>query len=235
MDKKKILTKAISVVVIAALIFGISLGISTYIHNRDNKPASVTVENGMSAYELAVQYGYEGTVQEWLDSLNGKSAYEIAKENGYSGSETEWATSLKATTGKDGVGIKTAAFSNGNELLITLTDGTVLNLGVADGLNGKNGTNGKDGADGKNGADGKDGANGTAGKDGVGITKANINADGQLVLSFSDGKTVNLDKVVGMNGKDGIGVSSSVINADGELVITYTIGQTANLGVVVGA
>ena len=80
--------------------------------------------------------------------------------------------------------------------------------------------------------DGKDGANG---KDGVGITSANINAEGQLVLSFSDGKTINLDKVVGMNGTDGIGISSSVINADGELVITYTNGQTANLGVVIGA
>ena len=103
----------------------------------------------MSAYELAVQYGYEGTVQEWLDSLNGKSAYEIAKENGYTGTETEWTTSLKATAGKDGVGIKTAAFSAKNELLITLTDDTVLNLGVAGGLNGE---------DGKYGANGKDGA-----------------------------------------------------------------------------
>ena len=64
---------------------------------------------------------------------------------------------------------------------------------------------------------------------------ANINSNGQLILTFSDGKTVNLDKVVGMNGTDGISISSSNINSDGELVITYSNGQTANLGVVVGA
>ena len=213
--------KTIAIIVAIVLIIGVSAGTAILVKKK-TVPAMTTVENGLSAYELAVKYGYEGTVQEWLESLNGKSAYEIAKANGYTGTETEWASSLKATAGKDGVGIKTAAFSDSNELIITLTDGTVLNLGVADGLNGKDGTNGKDGA---NGADGKDG---------VGITSANINAEGQLVLSFSDGKTVNLDKVVGMNGKDGIGVSSANINTNGELVITYTNGQTANLGVVVG-
>ena len=219
--------KTLAIIIAIVLVIGISAGTAILV-DKKNVPAMTTVENGLSAYELAVQYGYEGTVQEWLDSLNGKSAYEIAKENGYTGTETEWTTSLKATAGKDGVGIKTAAFSDKNELLITLTDGTVLNLGVANGLNGEDG---KDGANGKDGADGKDGANG---KDGVGITSANINAEGQLVLSFSDGKTVNLQKIVGMNGTDGIGISSSVINAAGELVITYTNGQTANLGVVIG-
>ena len=232
--KKKIWKKVLAIIVAIVLVIGISAGTAILV-DKKSVPAMTTVENGLSAYELAVQYGYEGTVQEWLNSLNGKSTYEIAKEKGYTGTEIEWTTSLKATAGKDGVGIKTAAFSKTNELLITLTDGTVLNLGVADGLNGKDGANGKDGVDGKDGADGKDGEIGPAGKDGVSITAANINEEGQLVLTFSDGKIVNLDKLVGINGKDGIGIASSEINANGELVITYTNGQTANLGVVVGA
>lgn len=53
------------------------------------------VENGLSAYELAVKYGYEGTVQEWLDSLSGKSAYDIAVDNGYSGTEKNGHLHLK--------------------------------------------------------------------------------------------------------------------------------------------
>ncbi len=226
--KNVMLKKVIVIVVSIILIIGIAAGTSI-LTNKKSVPAMTTVENGLSAYELAVQYGYEGTVQEWLDSLNGKSAYEIAKENGYSGSESDWTASLKATAGKNGVGIKTAAFSNSNELLITLTDGTVLNLGVAKGVDGKDGENGTNGTDGQNGADGKDG------KDGVGITSANINTEGQLVITFSDGKTVNLDKVVGMNGQNGVGITTSEINNNGELVITYTNGQTANLGVVIGA
>ena len=154
--------KIIAIVVAVVLVIGLAAG-TAIIVDKLVEPASTTIKNGLSAYELAVQYGYEGTVQEWLDSLNGKSAYEVAKENGYTGTETEWTASLQATAGKDGVGIKTAAFSKNNELLITLTDGTVLNLGVANGLNGKDGVDGKDGKDGING---KDGVNGTDGQDG---------------------------------------------------------------------
>ncbi len=70
--------------------------------------------NGKSAYELAVEGGYEGTVTEWLASLvgetgaqgatgapgeRGKSAYELAVENGYEGTEEEW---LETLIGKDG-------------------------------------------------------------------------------------------------------------------------------------
>ena len=104
--------------------------------------------NGLSAYELAVQFGYDGTVEEWLDSLNGKSAYEIAKDSGYTGSEEDWLKSLAAQNGKDGVGIKTAAFNEKGELVITLTDDSRINLGTAslnNGADGKDGSNGKDG------------------------------------------------------------------------------------------
>ena len=52
-------------------------------------------DDGKSAYELAVESGYVGTLEEWLESLRGetgeggKNAYEIAVENGFTGSEEE--------------------------------------------------------------------------------------------------------------------------------------------------
>lgn len=186
------------------------------------------VENGLSAYEIAVQYGYEGTIEEWLDSLHGKSAYDIAVEAGYSGTQEQWITAVNAAASAPGAGIASAKFNAMGELILVLSDGSELNVGKAVGAAGKDGTNGKDGADGKNGTNGADG------KDGIGISGASINADGQLVITYSNGKTVNLDKVVGMNGTNGVGISKSEINESGELVITYTNGQQANLGGVIG-
>lgn len=65
---------------------------------------------GLSAYEIAVQNGFVGTEQEWLESLkgedgtNGKSAYEIAIESGlFQGSQEEWIDSLKGEDGRNGV------------------------------------------------------------------------------------------------------------------------------------
>ena len=57
---------------------------------------------GKSAYQLAVDNGYTGTLDEWLLSLvgsNGKSAYELAVEKGYTGTESEWLDSLIGTDG----------------------------------------------------------------------------------------------------------------------------------------
>ena len=57
---------------------------------------------GFSAYEVAVQNGFEGTEEEWLLSLRGKSAYEIAVELGYEGTEEQWIASLKGEDGDPG-------------------------------------------------------------------------------------------------------------------------------------
>ena len=64
----------------------------------------------------------------------------------------------------------------------------------ADGASGQNGTNGIDGKngvngqDGQNGQDGKDGQDGTAGR---GIDNAMIDNDGYLILTMTDGTTIN--------------------------------------------
>ena len=53
------------------------------------------LQEGATAYDIAVAGGFPGTQQEWLESLQGKSAYDIAVEKGFSGTEEEWLESLK--------------------------------------------------------------------------------------------------------------------------------------------
>ncbi len=80
---------------------------------------SLKGQNGLSAYELASQNGFQGTEAEYLESLkgqdgkdltfeiltpeqkeslkgqNGLSAYELASQNGFQGTEAEYLESLK--------------------------------------------------------------------------------------------------------------------------------------------
>ena len=74
--------------------------------NPEGKESSLV---GKSAYEIALDHGFEGSEEEWLTSLvgetglqgdqgiqgeAGKSAYEIAKEKGFNGTEVEWLESI---------------------------------------------------------------------------------------------------------------------------------------------
>lgn len=90
---------------------------------------------------------------------DGKSAYEIAVDNGFEGNETEWLASLHGKDGKDGVDgkdgytpIKGVDYFDGKDG----EDGYTPIKGV-DYFDGKDGINGKDGVDGKDGSNGKDG------------------------------------------------------------------------------
>ena len=70
---------------------------------------------GPSAYDSAVTNGFQGTVQDFLDSLkgedgddglpgvNGRSAYELAVESGFEGNLEDWLASLVGLKGEDGV------------------------------------------------------------------------------------------------------------------------------------
>lgn len=93
-------------------------------------------KDGKSAFEIAIEHGFDGTEMEWLESLrgadgrngvdglsgkdgkngtdglpgrdgidgtDGKSAYIIAVEHGFTGTENEWLQSLKGADGKDGI------------------------------------------------------------------------------------------------------------------------------------
>ncbi len=124
-------------------------------------------KDGRSAYEVALDNGFSGTVQEWLLSLKGadgkngkngeagKSAYEIAVKNGFSGTEASWLYALKGE----------------------------------DGMNGLPGENGKDGAPGKDGEKGADGKAATikVGKVSYGSTPrvVNVGTETDAVLDFT--------------------------------------------------
>lgn len=77
--------------------------------DSNGSPASdflniVKVRDGniRTPYELAVANGFDGTEEEWLDSLKAPSPYELAVANGFDGTEEEWLESLKGSDGIDG-------------------------------------------------------------------------------------------------------------------------------------
>ena len=90
---------------------------SATLHNGANGEKGT---DGKSAYQIAVEQGYQGSESDWLSSLKGdkgntgakgnpgqdgaegKSAYAIAVEHGYEASEDEWLLSLKGEKGDTG-------------------------------------------------------------------------------------------------------------------------------------
>lgn len=135
--------------------------------------------------------------------------------------------------GAAGVGVKDAVVDENGNLIITLTDGTVYNLGNVTGANGDKGDAGKDGQNGQDGSNGSNGLNGT------GIQSAHIDADGNLIITFTDGVVTNLGKIVGTDGKDGkdgadgkdgIGIKGCRIDDDGNLILTLTDNTTLDAG-----
>lgn len=95
-----------------------------------------------SAYKIAVEHGFVGTVEDWLESLHGdpgKSAYDIAVECGFTGTKEEWLESIKGPKGDDGRSAYQIAVDHG----FTGTEAEWLES-----------LKGKDGAPGENGKDG---------------------------------------------------------------------------------
>lgn len=132
---------------------------------------------------------------------------------------------VKGDKGDTGIGIKSAIIDESGNLIITLTDDTVLNLGKVTGDNGSQGEQGVPGAA------------------GVGVKSVAIDENGNLVITLTDNSVHNLGKVVGTkgeagtagtNGINGTGIKSAHIDADGNLILTFTDGVITNLGKIVG-
>ena len=68
-----------------------------------------------------------------------------------------------------------------------------------------------------------------------GISSFTINANGELVVTYTDNTSETLGKVTADAGEDGRGITKAEINEKGELVITYSDGTSENLGSVEGA
>ena len=97
----------------------------------------------------------------------------------------------------------------------------------ADGKDGKDGPAGRDGLPGRDGQSGKDGVDGANGADGVSVASANIDFDGSLIISLSDGREINVGEVVapGLAEKiklvtSGGGTSQSVLDSIAALQAT---------------
>lgn len=66
------------------------------------------------------------------DGPQGDSAYQIALNEGFSGTKLEWLISLQGKPGKNGeqgVSIKDANFNDFNHLILTLSDGNIIDVG----------------------------------------------------------------------------------------------------------
>lgn len=92
---------------------------------------------------------------------------------------------------------------------------------------------------GKRGPQGPQGERGPAGEDGRGIASTAIE-DGRLVVTYTDGTSRDVGRVVGQQGPQGEqgsagrGITGTSI-ADGALTVSYSDGSTETLGQVVGA
>lgn len=139
--------------------------------------------------------------------------------------------------GKDGVGVKAFSFDSKNRLYVRYTNGEEVNFGVIHGQ------------DGKPGRDGRQGKDGDRGEDGTGIADVSIEAD-ELIITFTNGKSKNLGRVIGPQGKpgppgpkgeqgkqgdDGRGILATQIDNRGHLIITFTDGTMMDAGRARGA
>jgi hypothetical protein len=79
-----------------------------------------------------------------------------------------------------------------------------------DGRDGKDGKSGKDGLKGDRGLDGQAGRDGINGVDGVSVVNANIDFDGSLIISLSDGREINVGEVVSADVAEKIKVISTM-------------------------
>lgn len=80
----------------------------------------IETAQGKSAYEIAVENGFEGTVEEWLESLVG------AKGD----------PGVKGDPGTDGKSITSTEINESGELVLTYSDGSTDNVGSVKGKNG---------------------------------------------------------------------------------------------------
>jgi len=79
-----------------------------------------------------------------------------------------------------------------------------------DGRDGKDGKSGRDGLKGDRGVDGQAGRDGVDGVDGVSVVNANIDFDGSLIISLSDGREINVGEVVSADIAEKIKVISTM-------------------------
>ncbi len=114
--------------------------------------------------------------------------------------------------GPVGTGVTTATVDSSGDLSIVLSDGSTVTAGNVEGPQGPTGPQGPQGPQ---------GVQGPAGESGTGISSASVNDAGELILTLTDGQTVNAGSVVGPEGPSGPQGPAGTIT--GNLDFTTTI------------
>lgn len=115
----------------------------------------------------------------------------------------------KGVNGLDGRGILSAGLDSGN-LIIRYTDGTTQNVGMVVGPAGQNGQAGQDGAN---------GAEGQPGKDGVSVIDLQVDNQGYVQVTYSNGTTASAGRVI-------VNTITSMVCESDTLTITMVDGQS---------
>ena len=193
----------------------------------------------ISAYGIAVKHGFEGTEEEWLDSLAAAVDEEMVRAfvEAYLEANPIGApvTSVNGKTGD----VELTASDVG--ALTTDALGSAIDDALAE-------------AKASGEFDGQDGKDGTDGTDGVGIrevkqTTTSTASDGKNVVTvyLTDGNSYTFTVYNGAKGADGTGggsggtgvdgvsVTDAEINENGELILYLSDGSEINVGRVVGA
>ena len=190
---------------------------SATLHNGANGEKGT---DGKSAYQIAVEQGYQGSESDWLsslkgdkgekgntgakgnpgqDSAEGKSAYAIAVEHGYENSEDEWLLSLKGEKGDTG-----ERGEKGDT-----------------GLQGERGEKGETGQQGEQGPKGEKGDRGDRGLQGVPGEKGE---KGDAGVAGKDGFSPIANVV-----KDGSVITITITDKNGTTTVTLTEGAAVDL------
>ena len=97
----------------------------------------------------------------------------------------------------DPISVSTALVSSGGDLLIELTDGTIINAGRVRGNPGPKGDNGEQGIRGAHGKDGIDGTNGAKWHTGIGAPEIGLGVNGDLYMDVASSLLPIYQKVNG--------------------------------------
>lgn len=176
-------------------------------------------EDGKDAYQIAVEEGFEGTVQEWLESLKGSDGqngtnciHEFVTENDIADADEVGFYNLSAGNERKTTwaNIKAKLKAYFDNLYIKATElQTAINTALAQAkesgeFDGEQGPEGPPGRDGQNGADGAPGADGYTPVKGVDYFDGAPGADGTDGRDGTDGQN-GITPHIGSNGNWYIG------------------------------
>jgi hypothetical protein len=217
--------------------------------STDGKNINIHVVGGEGGSPTSNRFSYTDEPPEnpingdrWFESDTGKYFVYIQDED-----SSQWVQII--TDGStETVSISAAEINTNGDLILTLTDATVINVGNvvgadgatgatgpagptgATGATGATGPAGPTGATGATGATGPAGPTGATGATGTGISGALIDTDGDLVLTLTDSSVINTGNVIGPTGATGATGATGPQGPAGPTGATGATGATGPAG-----